>query len=127
KQLPIDEYFKTRSAAFAMLAFGVLVAPLVEELLFRGMLYPALNRALGVTAALVLTSLAFALLHAGQLALSWAPLLSLFLVGFALTLGRARFQSVAASTLVPMAYNATLFAIVSIQTGGFRHMDALTR
>ncbi|MDP9268607.1 MAG: CPBP family intramembrane metalloprotease [Acidobacteriota bacterium] len=127
KQLPIDEFFKTRAAAFVMLAFGVLVAPLVEELLFRGLLYPVLNRHLGVVAALVLTSLGFALLHASQLALAWAPLLSLFLVGFALTLVRARFQSVAASTLVHMAYNATLLAILYLQTGGFRNMDALTR
>lgn len=127
KQLPIDDFFKTRAAAFAMLLFGVLVAPPVEELLFRGLLYPVLNRRLGVVTALALTSFGFALLHASQLALAWAPLLSLFLVGFALTLVRARLQSVTASTLVHMTYNATLFAVVYFQTGGFRHMDALTR
>jgi membrane protease YdiL (CAAX protease family) len=148
KQLPIDDFFKTRAAAFAMLAFAVLVAPLVEELFFRGLLYPVLNRSMrtlwarigsmfggsgeqfqsiGVAAALALTSLGFALLHASQLALAWAPLLSLFLVGLALTLVRARFQSVAASTLVHMTYNATLLGILYLQTGGFRHMDALTR
>ena len=126
KELPIDEFFKTRAAAFVMLAFGVLVAPLVEETLFRGFLYPVLNRHLGTAAALVLTALGFALLHASQLALAWAPLLSLFLVGFALTLVRARFQSVMASTVVHMAYNATLLGILYLQTGGFRHMDAFT-
>jgi len=127
KQLPIDDFFKTRAAAFAMLLFGVLVAPLVEELLFRGLLYPVLNRRLGVVAALLLTSVGFAFLHASQLALAWAPLVSLFLVGFALTLVRARLQSVTASTLVHMTYNATLLGILYLQTGGFRHMDALTR
>lgn len=127
KQLPIDEFFKTRSSAFVMLVFAVLVAPIVEELLFRGLLYPVLNRALGAIAALVLTSLAFALLHAGQLALAWAPLLTLFLVGFVLTLVRARYQSVMASTLVHMAYNTTLFGVILLQTGGFRNMDAFNR
>ena len=49
------------------------------------------------------------------------------LVGFALTLVRARYQSVAASTLVHMAYNATLFGVILLTTGGFRHMDAFAR
>jgi hypothetical protein len=40
---------------------------------------------------------------------------------------RARFQSVGASTLVHMVYNATLFGVIFLTTGGFRHMDALTR
>jgi membrane protease YdiL (CAAX protease family) len=127
KQLPIDEYFKERSVAFIMLGFGVLIAPFVEELIFRGLLYPVLNRWTGATISVTITSLLFALLHAGQLAFSWAPLLSLFLVGVVLTLVRARYQSVLASTLVHMAYNATLFGMLLAATGGFRHMDALSR
>jgi membrane protease YdiL (CAAX protease family) len=127
KDLPMYELFKTRSSAFVMLVFAVLVAPIVEELLFRGLLYPVLNRSLGVPAALVLTSIGFALLHASQLALAWAPLLTLFLVGMVLTLVRARYQSVLASTLVHMTYNATLFTVILLQTRGFSHMDAFTR
>ena len=127
KQLPIDDYFKERSVAFIMLGFGVLIAPFVEELLFRGLIYPVLNRAAGAVVSVIVTSILFALLHAGQLAFSWAPLLALFLVGVVLTLVRARFQSVTASTLVHMAYNATLFGFLLAVTGGFRHMDALTR
>ena len=127
KQLPIDEYFKSPSEGWMMLGFGVFIAPFVEELFFRGLLYPALNRLTGAVAALVITSAAFAALHASQLAFAWAPLLSLFLVGLALTLVRARGQSVLASTVVHMAYNATLFGVILAQTGGFRYMDRLTR
>lgn len=127
KQLPIDEFFKERSAAFVMLAFGVFIAPVVEELLFRGLLYPVLNRLTGAFASLTITSLLFALLHASQLAFSWAPLLSLFLVGLVLTLVRARYRSVMASTLVHMAYNATLFTFLLVATSGFRNMEVLSR
>ena len=127
KQLPIDEFFKGQAEGWVMLAFGVFIAPFVEELFFRGLLYPVLNRLTGAVAALVITSAAFAALHASQLAFSWAPLLSLFLVGMALTLVRARGNSVLASTLVHMAYNATLFGVLLAQTGGFRHMDVVTR
>jgi uncharacterized protein len=127
KQLPIEEFFKDRTSAFIMLGFGVLIAPVVEELFFRGLLYPVLNRSLGPWFALTVTSLLFAMLHAGQLALAWAPLMSLFLVGMALTVVRARFQSVAASTVVHMSYNAALFGVLFWQTGGFRNMEVLTR
>jgi uncharacterized protein len=122
KELPIEQMFRTRSGAFVMVAFGVFVAPFVEELLFRGFLYPVLNRSLGAGFAVVLTSLGFTLLHGAQLALAWAPLLGLFIVAIVLTLVRARFASVTASTLVHMAYNATLCAVVFFTTSGFRNM-----
>src|SRR3954470_8344692 len=54
KQLPLDDYFKERTAAFIMLAFGVFIAPLVEELFFRGLLYPVVNRLAGAGLAVVL-------------------------------------------------------------------------
>jgi membrane protease YdiL (CAAX protease family) len=41
KTLPIDKYFQSRSAAYIMSIFGISMAPLVEELFFRGFLYPA--------------------------------------------------------------------------------------
>jgi CAAX protease family protein len=99
----------------------------VEELFFRGLLYPVLNRALGAVASLSITAALFAALHTGQLAHAWGPLFALFLVGLVLTLVRARYQSVAASILVHMAYNSTLFAFLYVSTGGFRHMEMLNR
>jgi uncharacterized protein len=127
KQLPIDAFFKDRASTLLMVAFGILLAPVIEELFFRGLLYPVLNRALGAVASLSLTAALFALLHAGQLAHAWGPLFALFLVGLVLTLVRARYQSVAASILVHMAYNSTLFAFLYVSTGGFRHMEMLNR
>jgi membrane protease YdiL (CAAX protease family) len=44
KSLPVDRFFGDRRSAFLMVFFGVLVAPLAEELLFRGFLYPVLDR-----------------------------------------------------------------------------------
>lgn len=125
KSLPIDEYFKTTHAAWVLAVFGVLVAPLFEELFFRGFLYPVLFRRIGYVAAMVLNSLLFALTHEGQLAHAWAPLLVLFTVGMVLTYVRARTQSVACSFLVHSGYNAFLFGMIFVATGGFMHMDKL--
>ena len=125
KNLPIEEFFKTAASGYALALFGVFVAPFVEELFFRGFLYPALERWIGVVAGLVVTSAAFALLHGGQLGEAWAPMLVLFLVSAVLTAVRIRTRSVATCVLVHMGYNATLFSIMFIYTEGFRHMEKL--
>ncbi len=126
KSLPIEQYLRTPSSAYAMAAFGILVAPLVEELFFRGFLYPALARPLGVGPAIALTAGGFAMLHAEQLAHAWVPLLLLFAVGTILTVVRAKTKSVATTVLMHMSYNCTLFTMLYIATQGFRHMERAT-
>jgi membrane protease YdiL (CAAX protease family) len=44
KSLPMDRFFQDRQGAFLMMFFGVTVAPFAEEMLFRGFLYPVLDR-----------------------------------------------------------------------------------
>lgn len=44
KNLPIDEFFKTRLEAYLLSIFGVTFAPLLEELYFRGFMYPVVDR-----------------------------------------------------------------------------------
>jgi membrane protease YdiL (CAAX protease family) len=44
KSLPLDRFFTDRRSANLMVLFGVVIAPLAEELLFRGFLYPVLDR-----------------------------------------------------------------------------------
>jgi membrane protease YdiL (CAAX protease family) len=123
KNLPMDEFFKTARDAYLLSLFGIFIAPLFEELFFRGFLYPALARRLGVSLSILLTALGFAAIHAPQLRWSWGPVLVIFLVGLVLTAVRAIKKSVAATVLMHMAYNGTLFVIAYIATDGFRHME----
>lgn len=123
KSLPIDQYLRTPSSAYALAAFGILVAPMVEELFFRGFLYPALARPLGVALATVLTAGGFALIHSQQLAHAWVPLLLIFTVGMVLTVVRARSQSVAVCVLIHTGYNFTLFTLLWVASQGFHHME----
>jgi membrane protease YdiL (CAAX protease family) len=44
KSLPMDRFFQNRQGAYLMAFFGVGVAPFAEEMLFRGFLYPVLDR-----------------------------------------------------------------------------------
>lgn len=121
--LPITEYFKDRPSALLLASFAILVAPLIEELLFRGFLYPALARWTGPFISIVVTASAFALLHGAQLGYSWAPLLLIFIVGVALTVTRVVTRSVATGVIVHMTYNFVLLLQAYIGTHGFRQMQ----
>jgi len=146
KTLPIDDFFRNSADVWMVALFGTFVAPIFEELAFRGFLLPSLASAwdwlqgrredAGVDqdphwsiAALVvsctITSIAFALVHADQLAHAWAPLAVLFAVSLVLWGVRLWTQSLAASTMIHATYNGTIFTILFFVTGGFRHLDKI--
>ena len=125
KQLPIEKYFTDTVGAWLLAIFGVTVAPLMEELFFRGFLYPALVRPLGVGWSVALTSFAFALVHSSQLASAWAPLLLLFGVGLVLTATRVKTGSVLPGFFLHAAYNLTLFVQLFLDTEHFRNFEKL--
>jgi membrane protease YdiL (CAAX protease family) len=127
KELPIDSFFRTPAEAWALGILSVTLAPLMEELFFRGFLYPVLARGIGVPFAIFLTALGFALLHGAQLGFSWGPVLVIFLVGLVLTIVRARKNSVAASVVLHMAYNGTITVAMFAATDGFRHLEKLNQ
>jgi membrane protease YdiL (CAAX protease family) len=140
KSLPIDDFFRTPGDVWMVALFGTFIAPIFEELAFRGFLLPSLasawdwlrgrQEATWSDAALVvsctLTSIAFALVHADQLAHAWAPLAVLFSVSLVLCAVRLLTRSLAASTFLHATYNGTIFTILFFVTGGFRHLDKIT-
>jgi uncharacterized protein len=121
--MPIDEFLKDPNSAYVLCLFGILIAPLIEELFFRGFLFPALDRRIGLVGSVAITAGLFAAIHQGQLAHAWAPLSILFVVGVSLTLVRAITKSVAVTVLMHIAYNTTLFTLLYVATDGFRHLE----
>jgi uncharacterized protein len=109
--------------------------PTQETAVFHHTVVPSVNRVSGnsdprwslpaLVFSTVITSIGFAMLHGAQLAHSLAPLSVLFAVSVVLCITRLRFHSLAASTLVHSIYNATIFVLLFIGTGGFRHLDKL--
>lgn len=151
KSRPIDAFFLTQADAWLITLFGTVVAPVFEEICFRGFLVPAFAIAYDwlslprtgqartrwqTTATLapaalvfsaVLTSIFFALLHFQQVAHLWAALLVLFTISLLLTFVRVKTGSVAASALVHGAYNGFVFLMVMLQTGGYRHLERMMK
>jgi membrane protease YdiL (CAAX protease family) len=108
--LPIEELLKARVSILLFGILGVLVAPLVEETIFRGFLYPVIARRLGIAAGIAITGTLFGLTHAAQLWGGWGQIALLILVGVVLTWVRARTGTVAASYFVHLGYNGLQLA-----------------
>ena len=126
KSLPLDEYFTDATSAYLMAGLGVVLAPLMEEILFRGLLYPVLRRWAGVVISVLLTALAFASIHLSQLGYAWGPALSIFIVGVVFTVVRERTHSLAASFLTHWGYNLALFGAIWFSSDHFRHLEKIT-
>ena len=122
-RLPIDQMMRSASDAWLMTIFGVFIAPFVEEVLFRGLLFPALTRRTGPLVSLGVTSVLFGAIHAQQLAGAWIQVLCIMVVGAVLTLVRWRYRSLASATLVHVGYNGALFAALFMETRGFTNFS----
>jgi membrane protease YdiL (CAAX protease family) len=122
KTLPIEEFFHNRQTVLLLIVLGVLVAPFVEETLFRGCIYPVVAGRFGVPAGVIVTGVLFGLAHAPQLRGGEGQIALLVCVGIVLTYIRARAGTVLASYFVHVAYNSSLFAALIFSTGGLRHL-----
>jgi hypothetical protein len=148
---PIDQLFRAPGAAWVLFAFGATLAPFFEELVFRGFLLPALCTAYDWTVeqiqgspqgpvdeegnprwslpamigASIVTSLPFALMHGEQTGWSIGPFSLLICISLVLCWVRLGTRSLAASTLVHAGYNFTLFLLMLLGTGGFKHLDKM--
>jgi membrane protease YdiL (CAAX protease family) len=108
-KLPIELLLEDRFSMILIALFGVFIAPVTEEIVFRGFIYRVFEQAHGVLAAVLMTSAAFSLVHGMQYGWRWQNLLLLFGVGLVFGLARAKTGSVLPSTLIHASYNATLF------------------
>ena len=137
--LPIQDLLKSRTGALLLMAMAVLVAPLVEETVFRGYLYPlfasSFSRAAryfgtdpaaavqsGTSLGILLTGTLFGLLHGAQLGWTWPLVAMLSTVGIVFTFARARAGTVLASFLLHLGYNSMIAFSAIVSTKGFTQM-----
>jgi membrane protease YdiL (CAAX protease family) len=122
EHLPIQDIFKYKNTALLFMAMAVLIAPLVEETIFRGYLYPLLAKSFGVLPGIVVTGVLFGLMHGYQLGWTLSLVSTLIVVGIIFTFVRARTGTVFASFLLHLGYNSTIAFIAIVGTKGFTRM-----
>ena len=119
-KLPIEKLFQDRLTVIFVLGLSVLMAPLVEETIFRGYLYPVVARSFGRGVGVIATGTLFGLLHAAQLWGGWTQIALLVFVGLVLTYVRAARKTVLASYLVHLGYNFTVSFGFLVGTHGLK-------
>ena len=113
---PIEKLLSSSSAMWIFAIFGIGIAPLFEEIIFRGFLYKVLSEMRGPKVAVSVTAILFALLHVPQLWGSWAGVVLIFAVGYILSLVRHRSNSLIPSLIMHTSYNAMLFGVFIVST-----------
>jgi hypothetical protein len=111
---PMTELLQGKVALVLMAAFGVGIAPLCEELAFRGFLQPLLVRSLGAAAGILIAGAAFGLLHFQEYGNSWRHALLLSAAGACFGWMRHVTKSTKASVLMHASYNGILFLLLAL-------------
>jgi membrane protease YdiL (CAAX protease family) len=113
--LAFDRLFTTRAAALLVMGASLVMAPIVEELVFRGYIYTLLENLWGATPAVLASGLLFGFIHFPQLWPGYFQMLLISVVGLVLSLARARTGTTLASIVLHFGYNATisLFFVIS--------------
>jgi membrane protease YdiL (CAAX protease family) len=104
-KLPVEALYQDRHVALALMVMSVLVAPVFEETIFRGYIYPVVARSYGIAVGVLATGILFGLLHAPQLWGGWLQIGELVAVGIIFTYARAVTRTVLASFLLHVSYN----------------------
>ena len=106
QDFPLEKLFNSRTASYAIGAFAISVAPVVEELVFRGLLFAIFERAVGMRFAVVTTAVLFAGLHVPEYWHAWNHMLMILVVGMVFSLARGMTGSLTPSIILHIGYNS---------------------
>jgi CAAX protease family protein len=107
KETDLEKYLKMGPSIRIMVAaLAVVTAPLIEEVVYRGVVYSTVEGLMGKVAAVIFVTLLFALVHAPQYWGSVAALTSILSLSFVLTLLRAWTGKLLPCFATHLVYNA---------------------
>lgn len=113
KETDLDRILQSsRAAALVLAVLAVATAPLVEELVYRGLLYSALQRALGRAFAVIVVTAMFAGLHIWQYRQNLGAILSISMLSLALTIVRAYTRRLLPCYTIHLVFNGVQSMII---------------
>jgi membrane protease YdiL (CAAX protease family) len=121
-KMPIEQFLQDRHSAILLLVLSVTIAPLFEETIFRGYIYPVAARSFGVAGGVLFTGALFGLMHASQLGGNIPQVGLLVIVGIVFTAVRAKTGSVFPGYLLHVSYNSFIAGAFLVATHALRHM-----
>lgn len=113
EQTELDKLMNSSNAARITLALiAALSAPLVEEVVYRGLLYPALQRTVGMFWAVLLVSVLFTLPHVPQYYNNLAVVTVILVLSLCLTLVRALTGKLLPCFIIHLVFNGIQSVII---------------
>ncbi len=105
----------SRAAAVTLAIIAVVTAPLVEELIYRGLLYSAFQRVLGQWPAVLIVASMFAGLHVIQYWPNAGAISSIALLSLVLTFVRARTGRILPCFVIHLVFNGVQSVIIIVE------------
>ena len=105
----------SRAAALATAVAATFTAPLIEELVFRGLLYSSLKRLAGDAWAVTVVFLLFALIHVPQYWPSYGVIATILVLSFTLTMIRARTGRLLPCFIVHLLFNGVQSVLIVLE------------
>jgi uncharacterized protein len=94
------------AARYAIAVLAVFTAPFVEEFIYRGLLYSAMQRVLGTHAAVVMVLVLFTMIHVPQYWPNFGVISAVALLSIVLTVVRAWSGRLLPCVIIHMSFNA---------------------
>lgn len=116
----MDKLLKSSQAAVYLVAlFATFTAPLVEEVVYRGILYSALQRRFGIVLAVIFVTLLFAAIHIPQYSSGSSPdygtITLLLMLSLILTLIRVKTDNLLPCIILHTVFNGIQSVFLVIQ------------
>ncbi|HLM62191.1 MAG TPA: type II CAAX endopeptidase family protein [Pyrinomonadaceae bacterium] len=105
----------SRTAVYVVAFMATFTAPLVEEVVYRGILYSAFQRTIGVPLSVLLVTFLFALVHVPQYYPSYSTIFLICLLSLVLTLVRVRTGNLLPCVALHTVFNGTQSLLLILQ------------
>ncbi len=103
------------SIRIVIVVMAVLTAPIVEEVVYRGVLYSGLRHKMSMQGSVIIVTLLFVAVHVPQYWGAWAGIVGLIFLSFTLTVIRAFTKSILPCVAIHLVFNlvASIFILTS--------------
>lgn len=105
----------SRLAVYIVAFVATFTAPFVEEVVYRGVLYSAFQRTLGVTAAFLLVTFLFAIVHVPQYYPSYSTIFLLVILSLILTSIRVKTNNLLPCIILHTLFNAVQSVLLILE------------
>jgi hypothetical protein len=123
KQFPLEQLFNSTAASYAIGVFAISIAPVIEEVVFRGLLFAVFERALGLRLAVACTAVLFAGLHVPEYWHAWNHMLMILIAGLVFSLARGVSGTLTPSVFLHVGYNSLIMTGIFFSTHHFRALN----